>query len=290
MAKKTTTRKTSRITDTDVETLQSPCQRLASKQADQTLPLSAEARRARLMATEVEPEVDVVPPARVPEPEVVEPTRRAGWKVEERAPLRPETPAQERQRYPTRLADHEQRLALWEERQALDYQREDIAHRRTCEVRQGCAHPAHVRKPRRWREAAKRDLRHLMGCVYPGNSPRAGQPIEDDRDCPERDDSHLLPPRPLDVRLEFCCEQRCYPKGTRQALTECLSIPVQVRTQRQAELRRNPKAFGDLASMGSGSASVLLLPSTLSESTLWASQAAGAIYDPANAPLRTPQD
>lgn len=290
MAKKTTTRKTSRITDPTVPAEQTG--KAASKQADAgVLESSAAERRARLMRTEVEPEV-TIPAAPEPEavPEPVTPSRRPGWKVEARTPLRPETPAQELQRYAKRLADHERGLALWEERQASDYQREDIAHRGTCEVRKGCLHPAHVRKPRPWREATKRDLRHLMDCVYPGSSPRAGQPIEDDRDCPERDDSHLLPPRPLDVRLEFCCEERCYPKGTTQALTECLSIPVQVRTQRQAELRRNPKALGDLVDAGGGSASMLLYPSTLSEGTLWAWQAARSIYDPASAPLRTPQD
>src|SRR5262249_12336163 len=126
------------------------------------------------MTAEVEPEV-TIPDAPAPEaaPAPATPTRRAGQKGEARTPLPPQTPAPGRQRYAKRLADHERRLALWEERQALDYQREDIAHRRTCEVRQGCPHPAHVRKPRPWREATKRDLRHLMGCVYPGNSPRA---------------------------------------------------------------------------------------------------------------------
>jgi len=95
---------------------------------------------------------------------------------------------------------------------------------------------------------------------------------------------------PLDARVECCCALRCYPKDTKQALTECLSIPVPIRLQRQAELRRDPKAFGDLASVAGGSATVLLRPSTLSEGTLWAYRAAGAIYDPATTPLRGPAE
>ncbi len=251
---------------------------------------SAAERRARLMAAEpIEAEDETAPEPEAAATDNVIPPRRTGWRVEERMPIRPETKAQETQRYVARLADHERRLALWEERQASDYRAQDIAHRTTCEVRQGCAHPAHVRKPRPWREATKHDLRHLMTCVYPGGHVRHGQPIEDERDCPTRDDAHLLPPRPLDARVEFCCALRCYPKDTKQALTECLSIPVPIRLQRQAELRRDPKAFGNLVDVGGGTATVLLR-NTLSEATMWQYRAAGEIFDSANAPLRGPAE
>ena len=296
-----------------------------SKQADERIPNpdEAEARKARRRLLDAEP--DVVEPAsapqaeqaRAPEPDT---PRRSGWKVIERVPIRPESLAEERARYPVRDADHKRRALTWLERQTPEAQREDIAHRTTCEVqlpcphpvhdkmraihkllspaakakarralttkdrlhllggaceKAYCQHPSHVRQPREAHTSTRHDQRHLMFC------------LAEEGTCPTQDDSHLLPPRPLDVKLEFCCEQKCYPAGSLQAITSCMSLRPQVRKRRQAELRRDRHAFGNLRSVASGEAEVVRV-NHLSPMAQWGLAAGGSVYDSATTSLGGP--
>ena len=55
--------------------------------------------------------------------------------------------------------------------------------------------------------------------------------------CPDLDRAHLLPPRPLDPAVEFCCRHRCFPRGDVRSLTECPYLRPPVRARRQLELR-----------------------------------------------------
>src|SRR5262249_60384346 len=79
--------------------------------------------------------------------------------------------------------------------------------------------------PRRaWPEHTRRDLLHLECCE-----------AEDIVNCPDLDQSHLLPPRPLEPAVEFCCAHRCFPRSDVRSLTECLYVRKPVRARRQLE-------------------------------------------------------
>jgi hypothetical protein len=140
-----------------------------------------------------------------------------------------------------------------------------------------CEHPSHVREPRKVQDATRRDQRHLLGCSF------------EEGTCPNHADAHLLPPRPLDIRLEFCCAQKCYPFGTVQALTACLNLRPSVRRQRQAELRRNPQAFGDARSVAAGGFDLVKV-NRLGSSVRWAMDASSTIHDETLVPLRSPAE
>ena len=140
----------------------------------------------------------------------------------ERPPLRPETKAEEIARYAGRLKRWEEAKALADSRKG--HEEEDAEHRTTCKP--GCDHPAHILPRRAWREHTTHDLRHLKYCDN-----------EDIFDCPDLDMSHLLPPRPLDPAVEFCCAHRCFPRSNVRSLTECPYLRNPVRARRQLELR-----------------------------------------------------
>ena len=56
--------------------------------------------------------------------------------------------------------------------------------------------------------------------------------------CPDLDVSHLLPPRPIDLAVEYCCAQyMCFPRSDVRSLTECVYMRAQDRAQRQLELK-----------------------------------------------------
>jgi len=187
-----------------------------------------------------------------------------------RPPLRLETGDQERARYPERLARWEAARSTVESRRGRED--EDREHRTTCGARR-CDDPAHVMPRREWREATKHDLRHLGSCA-----------AESAESCPDRDRSHLLPPQPLEVADEYCCQLGCYPRTDPRSLTECVSVPAPVRLRRQRELERLGKgAFGVAGGGFAGAAVVTSTP--LSESTVWAWRGR-RVYDPASAPLR----
>jgi hypothetical protein len=103
---------------------------------------------------------------------------------------------------------------------------EDVKHRATCSQPSICQHGAHVRPRRPWTdtEVTQEDLRHLGRC------------IEDEAMCSHP--SHRLPPRPP---IEYCCAQRCHPKDSPEAHTDCVSIPAREREFRKAEM----DAFGE---------------------------------------------
>ena len=135
-----------------------------------------------------------------------------------RVPLRPETPEQEIQRYPERLRRHEEREALVQQAQS----EEGATHRRNC-TRKGCPHAAHVRPRRLLREETREDRRHLGAC--------------DKEDPACLDPSHLLPPHPIDVTKEYCCEGQHFRVEDPRALSECPMVPVWLRERRHAEQR-----------------------------------------------------
>ena len=138
--------------------------------------------------------------------------------VRERLPYRPESFRQEMERYPERLARHQEKEALVTSRQV--HQERDRQHRQTCTSRT-CDDPAHVRPRRHLKTESSRDRRHLGSC------------LEEDPAC--LDASHLLPPHPLDPKEEFCCPHQCFPAWDARALIECISVPVPVRERRRAE-------------------------------------------------------
>jgi hypothetical protein len=140
----------------------------------------------------------------------------------QRPPLRPETKVEERAQYPGRLERWEAAKAVADSRKG--HEKEDAAHRTTCEL--GCDHPAHILPRREWPAHTRHDLRHLECCD-----------AEDIFDCPDLDRSHLLPPRPLDPAIEFCCARRCFHRSDDRSLTECPYLRQPVRARRQLELR-----------------------------------------------------
>jgi hypothetical protein len=210
-----------------------------SRQPREGGPLTTEDLRLRIGAAEraeaTQREQASAEPAREPEP--VRPRRAA---VKQRLAMRlNETFEQEVARYPARLAKWEEKRAAAASRKGSEA--EDLAHLLACAER-GCGHPAHVRARREWRENTKEDVRHLLCCeseeddvLWPGPGAKV-QP-----GC--LDDAHLLPPRPIEPAEEFCCRRGCAERGTRRAWLECVSVDSQVRRRREAEFRRNPKAF-----------------------------------------------
>jgi hypothetical protein len=202
--------------------------------------------------------------------------RRKRMKLKERMPLRPETKDEEVARYPGRLERWEEAKALADSRKG--HAGEDAQHRSTCASPSTCQDPAHVVPRRPWHEHTKHDLRHLGACVTRGDNP---VPIEDISKCPDRDVSHLLPPRPIDVAVEYCCTHMCYPRSDVRSLTECVYMRAPDRAQRQLELKMFGKGAFTAKGGGFGGASVVVREPVISESTLWARRAAGTIYDPA---------
>jgi hypothetical protein len=204
--------------------------------------------------------------------------RQKRMKLKERMPLRPETKDEEVARYPGRLARWEEAKALADSRKG--HEGEDAQHRSTCASSSTCQDPAHVVSRQPWHEHTKHDLRHLGACVTRGDNP---VPIEDISKCPDRDVSHLLAPRPIDLAVEYCCAQNmCFPRSDVRSLTECVYMRAPDRAQRQLELKMFGKgAFITAKGGGFGEASVVVREPVISESTLWAWRAAGTIYDPA---------
>lgn len=239
--------------------------------------LESERRRARLVAREPVEDQVVEPERTGPVERAAVPPRDDGGrgflKREELTPLRPETKAQEAARYPGRMAAWQEKQAIFEGRKG--HEQEDAEHLRLCEVRRpgrDCPHPSHVDARRELRSETTRDRRHLGSCDL------------EDPEC--LDDSHLLPPHPLDVALEYCCASRCFLRRDVRYLTECVFVPVQVRDERQAKLRRRGRlAFGPGLGGRPGEASVIVT-AYLSESTEALRTLTRNIYDPAMVPLR----
>jgi len=134
-------------------------------------------------------------------------------------------------------------------------------------VRKGCEHPSHVPPRRELRKETAQDRRHLSTCLL------------EDPDC--LDDSHLLPPHPLEAAQEYCCEYKCFPRWDVRHLTECVYTPVQVRERRQRELRRfGKRAFSVDSVMGGGFIGAAIVRTDyLSDSARWASSF--QVYDDA---------
>ena len=143
-----------------------------------------------------------------------------------RMPYRPESFAEEVERYPKRLEHYKARAAV-----ATEANSEQAAvHRRTCTLKR-CPDAAHVRPRRQLKDETPRDRRHLGACRL------------EDPEC--LDVAHLLPPHPLDVTKEYCCTDQHFLLSDPRALTKCPMVQVWLRERRQAEeeaFRKRPGA------------------------------------------------